>query len=50
MQSAEVERLNGVYNKLLKTAGVDLIGWTAISCLVQYPMQQFPLQTAVLQA
>lgn len=28
-QSAEVERLNGVYNKLLKTAGVDLIGRTA---------------------
>jgi hypothetical protein len=25
-QSKEVERLNGVYNKLLKNAGVDLIG------------------------
>ena len=26
VQSKEVERLNGVYNKLLKNAGVDLIG------------------------
>ena len=30
VQSAEVERLNGVYNKLLRSAGVDLIGAVAI--------------------
>ena len=30
MQSAEVERLNGVYNKLLKTAGVELIGMSSV--------------------
>ena len=26
LQSKEVERLNGVYNKLLKDTGVELIG------------------------
>jgi len=35
MQSAEVERLNGVYNKLLKTAGVELIGQLAVLSHIQ---------------
>ena len=30
LQSKEVERLNGVYNKLLRGAGVDLIGVRAL--------------------
>ena len=30
LQSMEVERLNGVYNKLLRGAGVDLIGVRAL--------------------
>ena len=35
-QSKEVERLNGVYNKLLKNAGVEMIGAASSSpsCII----------------
>ena len=40
LQSKEVERLNGVYNKLLRGAGVDLIGvWALFSQLLLHIKQ-----------